>query len=253
MTNELHVRILRALHFCGNRQWNYQELIYPYNTLYFVIGGDGHIRVDDTVTDMKSGYVYLIPTQLRHDIWCDTEVEKVYIDVHAELFPGYDIFSDTRRVLTRYVGTECCERIRDLCGRGIREHLALKGELLLALSYFMKEDPQPISSDMAVFLPMIEYIQENLSARLRREELATHFGWNPSVLSRTFKRVFGCGVKQYTEKLLTLRLSEALLETNKTLQVLAEEYGFSDGYYLSAFFKRNMGLSPQKYRLQRRS
>lgn len=100
---------------------------------------------------------------------------------------------------------------------------------------------------------MIEYIQENLSARLRREELATHFGWNPSVLSRTFKRVFGCGVKQYTEKLLTLRLSEALLETNKTLQVLAEEYGFSDGYYLSAFFKRNMGLSPQKYRLQRRS
>lgn len=153
MTNELHVRILRALHFCGNRQWNYQELIYPYNTLYFVIGGDGHIRVDDTVTDMKSGYVYLIPTQLRHDIWCDTEVEKVYIDVHAELFPGYDIFSDTRRVLSRYVGTEYCERIRDLCGRGIREHLALKGELLLALSYFMKEDPQPISSDMAVFCP----------------------------------------------------------------------------------------------------
>ena len=71
---------------------------------------------------------------------------------------------------------------------------------------------------------------------------------NPSVLSRSFKQVFGCGLKQYVEKLLTARLAEELLLTDKTLQFLADEYGFCDGYYLSAYFKRTMGVSPLEYR-----
>jgi len=252
MTNELQVRIVRALRFSGDQRWDYQALIYPYNTLYYVTGGNGHIRVHGSVTDMKAGYVYLIPSQLRHDIWCDTHVEKVYIDVHAELFPGYDVFSDTQEVLCQHIGIDRCKRMQQLCAGGIREHLALKGELLLTLSDFMTAEPKPVSPGMVAFLPMITYIQENLSAQLRRDELAARFGWNPSVLSRTFKQVFGCGVKQYVEKLLTLRLSEELLGTNKLLHQLAEEYGFCDGYYLSAFFKRNMGISPQLYRKYQR-
>lgn len=252
MTNELQVRIVRALRFSGDRHWNFHGLIYPYNTIYYVTGGDGHIRVNGSVTDMQAGYVYLIPSQLRHDIWCDTNVEKVYIDAYAELFPGYDVFSDTRQVLCKYIGMEHCKRMHRLCTGGMREQLALKGELLLTLSDFMTTEPKPVSPAMAAFLPMITYIQENLSAQLRRDELAARFGWNPSVLSRTFKQVFGCGVKQYTEKLLTLRISEELLGTDKPLQQLAEEYGFCDGYYLSAFFKRNMGISPQLYRKKQR-
>ncbi|MBP3576655.1 MAG: helix-turn-helix transcriptional regulator [Lachnospiraceae bacterium] len=252
MTNELQVRVVRALRFSGDRHWNYHGLIYPYNTIYYVTGGDGHIRANGSVTDMKEGYVYLIPSQLRHDIWCDSHVEKVYIDVHAELFPGYDVFSDTREVLCQHIGMDRCERMHQLCAGGMREQLALKGELLLTLSDFMATEPKPVSPGMVAFLPMVMYIQENLSAQLRRDELATRFGWNPSVLSRTFKQVFGCGIKQYVEKLLTLRLSEELLETNKPLHRLAEEYGFCDGYYLSAFFKRNMGISPQLYRKYQR-
>lgn len=252
MTNELQVRIVRALPFSGDRHWNHQGLIYPYNTLYYVTGGDGHIRANGSVTAMKAGYVYLIPSQLHHDIWCDNNVEKVYIDVHAELFPGYDVFLDTREVLYQHIGIDRCERMRKLCAGGMREQLALRGELLLTLSEFMTTEPKPVSPGMTAFLPMVIYIQENLSAQLRRDELAARFGWNPSVLSRTFKHFFGYGVKQYVEKLLTLRISEELLGTNKTLHQLAEEYGFCDGYYLSSFFKRNMGISPQVYRINQR-
>ena len=252
MTNELQVRVVRALRFSGDRHWNYHGLIYPYNTIYYVTGGDGHIRANGSVTDMKEGYVYLIPSQLRHDIWCDSHVEKVYIDVHAELFPGYDVFSDTQEVLCQHIGMDRCKRMHQLCSSDMREQLALKGELLLTLSDFIPTNPVSVSSGVISFLPMITYIQNNLSAQLRRDDLAIRFGWNPSVLSRTFKQAFGCGVKQYAEKLLTLRISEELLGTNKTLYQLAEEYEFCDSYYLSAFFKRNMGISPQLYRKKQR-
>ena len=52
------------------------------------------------------------------------------------------------------------------------------------------------------------------------------------------------------ERLLTERIAEELLVSNKTLQTIAEEYGFCDAYYLSAFFKRTMGTSPAIYRKQ---
>jgi len=248
MTQDLNIRIVHALHYHGGQEWNYPGMIHPYNTVYFVIGGDGHIRLNGETTDMLPGYVYLIPPQLCHDTWCDTHVEKVYVDVHVELLPGWDVFSDERRVLCQFIGEERCARMSTLCGGGVRERLMLRGELSLVLSAFMQKEPEPVSAKMAVFLPMLTYIQRSLSAQLRRSELAERFGWNPSVLSRSFKQVFGCSLKQYIEKLLCTRLAEELLLTQKTLQQLADEYGFCDGYYLSAFFKRCMGMSPLKYR-----
>ena len=165
-----------------------------------------------------------------------------------ELLPGYDVFADTGKVLCQPLGLERCNRIYALCESGIRERLALRGELDLILAEFMTKEPKPASAKMISLLPIITDMQQNLSAQIRREDMAAKYGWNPSVLSRTFKQVFGCGMKQYAEKLLTARLVEEILLTNKTLQQLAVEYGFCDSYYLSAFFKRNMGVSPSTYR-----
>ena len=252
MTQDLSIRIVRAPSYHGDRSWNYQGTIHPYNTVYFVTGGDGHIRLDGTVTDMLPGYVYLIPPHVRHDVWCDSHVDKVYVDVHVELLPGYDVFSDTHEILVQHIGQERCTQMHTLCTGGVRERLMLRGELNLVLAGFMQKEPEPVSAKMAAFRPMITYMQENLSAQLRRDELARQFGWNPSVLSRSFKQVFGCGLKQYMEKLLTTRIAEELLLTDKTLQQLADEYGFCDNYYLSAYFKRSMGVSPLKYRKNHR-
>lgn len=253
MTQDLSIRIVRSPSYHGDRSWNYHGTIYPYNTIYFVTGGDGHIRLNNTVTNMLPGYVYLIPPHVRHDVWCDTHVDKVYVDVHVELMPGYDVFSDTNEILVQHIGLDRCQRMHDLTGDSIRERLMLRGELNLVLAGFMQKEPEPVSAKMAAFRPMISYMQQNLSSQLRLNELATQFSWNPYVLSRTFKQVFQCGIKQYVEKLLTARLAEELLLTDKTLQQLADEYGFCDGYYLSAFFKRRMGTSPLAYRQMHRA
>lgn len=247
MTESISLRIVRALAFHGDERWNYRGLIHPFNTVYFVTGGDGHIRLGGQITDMRPGWVYLIPPHVTHDVWCGRRVDKVYVDVHVELLPGFDVFSDTNEVLALFIGEERCQRVMAWCQGGLRRQLALRGALSIVLADFMQEEPQ-LPARMSDCLPIISYIQENLSAQLRREEIAARFGKNPTVLSRIFRKAFGCGVKEYTAKLLTARLAEELTASDKTLQKLAEEYGFCDGYYLSAFFRRNMGISPQKYR-----
>jgi len=252
VTNDIPVRIVRALRYRDDSRWNHPGMIYPYNTVYFVLGGDGHIRAGDAITDMQPGWAYLIPAHLRHDVWCDTAVEKAYVDVHAELLPGTDLFSGRQDIGSLFLGLERCQSIYNACEGGMRERLILRGELMLVLAGFMNGEPSAVSARMRDFLPMIEDMQQHLSARIRRNEIAAKYGWNPSALSRAFRQVFGCGIKQYVEKLLVARLAEDLLLTDKTLQQLAAEYGFCDAYYLSAFFKRHIGLSPAIYRQRNR-
>ena len=128
--------------------------------------------------------------------------------------------------------------------------LVLRGQLLTAVAAFMPDNLPGISPAMQPFLPIVEEMRRNLSASIGREEIAARYGWNPSSFSRAFRRAFGCGFKQYQERLLTERIAEELLVSNKTLQTIAEGYGFCDAYYLSAFFKRTMGTSPAIYRKQ---
>ena len=133
----------------------------------------------------------------------------------------------------------------------VREKTYVRGQLLTALAEFLPENVTEISPLTRPFLPVIESVQKNLSASIRREEYAARFGWNVSSFSRAFRRAFGVGFKEYVERLMTDRLVEELLVTDKTLQQLAGEWGFCDAYYLSTFFKRRMGISPEGYRKAR--
>lgn len=58
----------------------------------------------------------------------------------------------------------------------------------------------------------------------------------------------GDSVYQVISNNLNQEICKLLLETNLTLQAIADELHFSDQAVLSKFFKRNNGISPQKYR-----
>ena len=173
------------------------------------------------------------------------------MDFHVELLPGCDALAEAGEVRSLPAGREVCQRIFDAAQRKtLRDRTFLRGQLLTAVAAFMPDNLPGISPAMQPFLPIVEEMRRNLSASIRREEIAARYGWNPSSFSRAFRRAFGCGFKQYQERLLTERIAEELLVSNKTLQTIAEGYGFCDAYYLSAFFKRTMGTSPAIYRKQ---
>ena len=251
MTDDIQLRLVRALPFEGNTAWNYRGICDVHHTIYYILAGDGHIRTEKGALDLEPGRVYLIPRGLPHDLWCDTHIRKTYLDFHVELFPGCDALAEAGEVRSLPAGREVCQRIFDAAQRKtLRDRTFLRGQLLTAVAAFMPDNLPGISPAMQPFLPIVEEMRRNLSASIRREEIAARYGWNPSSFSRAFRRAFGCGFKQYQERLLTERIAEELLVSNKTLQTIAEGYGFCDAYYLSAFFKRTMGTSPAIYRKQ---
>ena len=71
------IRIVRAVHFQDGPQWNHPFNRYPYNTLYFVMGGDGFVTINGKTTALEAGYVYLIPPDTTFSCWCETAIEKL--------------------------------------------------------------------------------------------------------------------------------------------------------------------------------
>lgn len=252
MTNDVQLRVIRALAYTGDREWNISGVNDSYHTMYYVVAGNGHVRTGDRVTDLLPGHIYLIPRDVSHDLWCDTHIQKTYIDFHVDLLPGYDALQGVDKVLSVHAGMDTCQRMFEAVQKEtVKDRTYVRGQIMTALSYFLPETALDISPLMLPFLPVIEDVQKNLNASIRREDYARQYGWHPSAFSRAFRKAFGVGFKEYVERLLTDRLVEEMLVTDQTLQMLAAEWGFCDAYYLSAFFKRRTGISPEGYRRRR--
>lgn len=93
-------------------------------------------------------------------------------------------------------------------------------------------------------------IERDLMGYVSVEQLASVVGLSKSQLKRGFKKLFGCGI---FERVTIHRLAEAkrLLEhSDRTMDDIALEVGYSRRNSFSAAFRRALGVSPQAYRRQ---
>jgi AraC-like DNA-binding protein len=245
---DLTVRIIRSVDYQNDARWNYKNCLYPYNTLYFILGGDGHVRIDETVTPLRAGYVYLIPPNRFFDCWCDSHICKLYVDVSVETMPGRDIFAHLSGVLEAPYPVEATRALILANQPDYKHRLNFRGQLEQAIALFIDAGQELLRPDMLRFRTILDDMALNLSAHLRIGEIARKHGWHPSALSRAFKQSFHCSLKHYLERLLVSKLREELILSDKSLKELAAQYRFCDAYYLSAFFKKHIGLSPDRYR-----
>jgi two-component system response regulator YesN len=71
-------------------------------------------------------------------------------------------------------------------------------------------------------------------------------------VSRTFEKEFN---SSFTKELMAVRLREAqrqLAETDKNLQDICIDIGFSNQSYFAACFKKHLGMTPSEYRAGQR-
>ena len=80
------------------------------------------------------------------------------------------------------------------------------------------------------------------------EEVADSLGVSPEHLSRCFRKEFGVPPVEYLTRLRIQSAINELLGTEKSVECIARENGFSNGNYFGKVFRRYMGMSPGAYR-----
>jgi AraC-like DNA-binding protein len=91
------------------------------------------------------------------------------------------------------------------------------------------------------------YIKENLTSHVSVGELCLIFNTNKTTLSREFREAYGQTVIDYVNRKRIDYTKELLREGTHTLTDIADIMNMSSVHYLTALFKKLVGISPTEY------
>lgn len=85
---------------------------------------------------------------------------------------------------------------------------------------------------------------------LTRAELAAFFHFNPDYLSRLLQEVTGQSYSTHLREMRLAWVANQLRNTNKSVNAIIRELGFSNKGYFNRLFKERYGALPGEYRSQ---
>lgn len=94
------------------------------------------------------------------------------------------------------------------------------------------------------------YIRENIGEEISNTEIGAIFGYHPFYVSKVLKDKRGQTLHQYIIS-YRLRLARQLLRyTDKNINEIAEECGFTDASYFTKAFRTTVGKTPKDFRAE---
>ena len=94
----------------------------------------------------------------------------------------------------------------------------------------------------------IEYIKENYTEQITTPQLADRYNLSPKYFGTIFKAATGKSISDFVLDLRIYAAKELLLATDMTIENIARQMGFQNGFYFSKCFKDKEKISPSGYR-----
>lgn len=93
-----------------------------------------------------------------------------------------------------------------------------------------------------------DYISQNLNEKITVKHLTLEFGISDTYLQNAFRSVYGMPVISFIRFQKMQSAAQVLIHTTRTIDEIAEEFGYENESKFSAAFKKIMGDSPGVFR-----
>jgi AraC-like DNA-binding protein len=253
--NSFKIRYYEQGYYQGD-DWNFENIIAPYNRLYVILNGEGIIHMKDGDFPLKNGYAYLIPAGVNFSCSTPIFLEKLYCHFLTENNSMPDVFNLHKKIMF----FDLKDEIKDfysfhniLIHDNIREFYRLKQRYDGLIHRFIKMyDAYNQPTDALDLTPIIQdllvLIEQNLNADLRVSWLAKQVGRTNSTLSKYYFKHMNRKIKHDILERLIQKSKIMLLSTEKSIQEIGYSLGYSDALYFSKVFKKYEGITPTEYR-----
>ncbi|MGV8135011.1 MAG: AraC family transcriptional regulator [Mangrovibacterium sp.] len=133
----------------------------------------------------------------------------------------------------------------------------IKGQLYsllmeIAALYIEREAEAKIERNSTRREDITEQFLELLKDHCKSERSASYYAdkmfITPKYLSATLKKVTGRSINSWIEDAVIMEAKILLRSTNFTVLQISEDLNFPNSSYFGRFFKKNTGMTPQKYR-----
>lgn len=243
--------------------------------LVYVLSGTGVQCINDNKFNYHAGHMFLITPEDCHSFKIDTtteffflrfndiyiksrafqadDVERLeYILNNASHQPGCILRNLSDKALTRPIAEAIIREYvnRDIYNKELIQQLVNTLIVIVArnIAKYLPAVVDQKTEEKA--MDIINYIQKNIyfPDQLRTEVMSGVFGISETYLGKYFKKHTNETIQQYITN-HRMKLIEARLKfSDKRINEIAGEFGFTDESHFTKFFRKNKGASPTKYR-----
>lgn len=259
--------------FCENNFWNHtitHNHFHNLYELYYLVENEVIYFVEDKVYLVKPGMVVVIPPNRKHATFpVNNDISKRYLIYLPEYFveeflkdgavllnriSSKPIIVDNDDKMVEHFFKKIIEEFKKPNG-SIAIQKALIGELLVTLNgYYGDEKKSEFSSETnkiasGTISLITRYINDNFSKKITLETLSNEFFLNPSYISRIFKKKLNISFSAFLRNIRINKVMDYLKDTDYTITEIAQKTGFDSLTSLCRVFKKNVGMSPLRYRI----
>jgi AraC-like DNA-binding protein/quercetin dioxygenase-like cupin family protein len=242
-----------------SQSWHRPESKPGYSRLYFILDGEGWIKVDGQEYYPSAGQLYYLPSNvpLAYSNISTNTFTKYWCHFTAKV-GHFDLFQLLQIPFCIHV--ENVDKIKKLFRRLEKAHkqfdslsspLKARATLMEILAYYAESSKfnLTLSSSAAVSRSnqILQYIEDHLSEPLTLAGLAQVFNYNPNYFIRYFKSMFNLSPNQYISKVRIEKAKMLLIHTDSSIEAIAESVGL-ERFYFSKLFKQLTTFSPREYR-----
>ena len=218
--------------------------------LVYTIQGKGRIHYNDQTCSMEPNQVILLNIapgyqvqSLSNDwklVWMlfsGMLAERLVFEIHKYKGLVFPAATSTKELLDDIYHLTCTPADNHL------SDIRVSSKIYTLLADLMTESPATIRTT-----PAISYIQNHYGENISVDMLANVCHMSKYYFVRIFHTENGVSPIEFLQQYRITIARHLLLETQKSIALIAEETGFENQSYFSKIFRKYCGVSPRQYR-----
>jgi AraC family transcriptional regulator of arabinose operon len=239
--------------------WKETNYIPDFNKLYFILDGEGFVKIGNQEYYPQPGQMYLLPagTIQSYGTISSKTFSKYWCHFTATVnnFPLFQIIETSP-----FVPVSDPELLKDKFDQlmywqhkeEITSGIRVNSILLEIIALFMEQsEAVHLNTGTTMALKKINivlnYIQTHLSEPLSVEELAQLIHFHPNYFIRLFKNTTGLSPIQYVNRTRVEKAKHLLTFSQLNISSIADNLGMDISYF-SRMFKEHTGFAPSDFR-----
>ncbi len=239
-----------------SRAWHDKQVYIEENKLFYITKGELVLRVNGKEVLCRAGEIVLVPARTCHDYYLSPLEECHKYWLHFKMgSDGCEALEGMTAPLHMTVPQEEREKVEERFSFLLEEEKEAFdpykkiGVLYELVIYFLEKTKAVLAvKPKGEFDELARYINEHLKEDLSLEVLAKRVCLSPGYFARRFKAAMGVSPSKYVSMVRLEKAKAALAESERSIQKILHEVGFSDTTYFSKNFKRYTGYSPGAFR-----
>jgi AraC family transcriptional regulator, transcriptional activator of pobA len=267
---------LLGIHFMDyGPYWNVKRHHHSFYELHYVFKGNVHTAIDGVEKKIKENQFYIICPDAFHSHEQKEELSHVGLALRWEIEhigmekKDLGVFNKLDRFVNNMNNSffqvydddggfiKRISYLLELHENGcnlLEKQLFLFQVLVYLVNHFLKDNKEVAINNNQCFIEtnivndVIKFIEENYSQDIGVNDIADAVHLSYSYLSKLFKNYEKVTLNEYLTSVRLRKARKLLKCSDKSIEVISRETGFTSIYYFSAVFKKQIGKSPNEYR-----